>query len=184
MFRIQCNIGMSISDGTKISLWSSMMLTARAELRTIHRKVGTRERLDFYFAPKYIRWNENLFMELYDAYRKGRIENDPSEGWYKGEIGFLTYYVLPLAAKLDTCGVFGVTSDEFRIYASENLKEWTERGEEMVKKYVAKYEENAEKQETAPPRQTSSMVNFTNTGTIEEEEEGEDGTVEEYENEP
>eukprot|EP00522_Entomoneis_paludosa_P011404 CAMPEP_0172451244 /NCGR_PEP_ID=MMETSP1065-20121228/9354_1 /TAXON_ID=265537 /ORGANISM="Amphiprora paludosa, Strain CCMP125" /LENGTH=1163 /DNA_ID=CAMNT_0013203175 /DNA_START=91 /DNA_END=3582 /DNA_ORIENTATION=+ len=130
----------------------------------------------------YIRWNENLFMELYDAFRKGRIKNDPSEGWYKGEIGFLTYYVLPLAAKLDTCGVFGVTSDEFRIYASENLKEWTERGEEMVKKYLAKYEENEVKQETAPLRQ-NSMVNYTNTITIDEDE-GEDGAVEEYENEP
>lgn len=87
----------------------------------------------------YIKWNERLFMELFHAYQQGHTDNDPCEGWYQGEIGFLTFYVLPLASKLDTCGVFGVSSDEFRLYANENLKEWKLKGEALVGEYVKKY---------------------------------------------
>ena len=78
-------------------------------------------------------------MEMYHAYKLGRLANDPSEGWYTGEIGFLDYYVLPLAKKLETCGVFGVSSDEFRIYAMENRKEWELKGRQIVQDYLAKY---------------------------------------------
>jgi len=30
-----------------------------------------------------------------------------------GEIGFYDFYIIPLAKKLDQCGVFGVSSDEY-----------------------------------------------------------------------
>lgn len=33
----------------------------------------------------YRKWNSRLFEELYQAYLQGRIENDPSENWYKGK---------------------------------------------------------------------------------------------------
>jgi 3'5'-cyclic nucleotide phosphodiesterase len=42
----------------------------------------------------YRKWNERLFFELYRAYKEGRAENDPSEFWYKGEIGFFTFYIV------------------------------------------------------------------------------------------
>ena len=80
-----------------------------------------------------------MFMEMYHAYKQGRLEDDPSVGWYKGEIGFLDFYVIPLAKKLDTCGVFGVSSDEFLIYATANREEWIRRGEEIVQLYLEKY---------------------------------------------
>lgn len=70
----------------------------------------------------YRKWNQNLFFELYHAYKQGRLEKDPSINWYKGELGFFDFYVIPLAKKLDTCGVFGVTSDEFLDYAESNRK--------------------------------------------------------------
>jgi hypothetical protein len=35
----------------------------------------------------YRKWNARLF-ELYRAYVEGRSDKDPSEFWYKGEIGF------------------------------------------------------------------------------------------------
>ena len=35
----------------------------------------------------YRKWNERLFQEVYKAYLDGRMAKDPSEGWYKGEIG-------------------------------------------------------------------------------------------------
>lgn len=36
----------------------------------------------------YRRWNRCLFQELYKAYKEGRMAKDPSENWYKGELGF------------------------------------------------------------------------------------------------
>jgi len=80
----------------------------------------------------YRKWNERLFQELYLAYQTGRSETDPSEFWYKGEIGFFDFYIIPLAKKLKDCGVFGVSSDEYLNYALKNRKEWESRGQEVV----------------------------------------------------
>jgi hypothetical protein len=85
----------------------------------------------------YRRWNEKFFMECYQAYLDGRADTDPSENWYKGEIGFFDFYIIPLARKLKDCGVFGVSSDEYLAYATQNRKEWKERGEEMVRDMIS-----------------------------------------------
>jgi len=74
----------------------------------------------------------------------GRAEKDPSEGWYKGELGFFDYYIIPLAKKLKECQVFGVTSDEFLNYAMANRSEWEKKGEEVVAGYMAMYETSTE----------------------------------------
>ena len=66
----------------------------------------------------------------------GRLDKDPSGGWYQGELGFFDFYIIPLAKKLFTCGVFGVSSDEFLNYATINRKEWEKKGEHMVKQYL------------------------------------------------
>ncbi len=55
-----------------------------------------------------------------------------SENWYKGEIGFFDFYIIPLAKKLRECGVFGVSSDEYLNYAEKNRQEWEARGMEVV----------------------------------------------------
>ena len=34
----------------------------------------------------YRKWNQNLFEELYVAYLNGRMDKDPSEFWFTGEI--------------------------------------------------------------------------------------------------
>lgn len=109
-------------------------------------------------------------MEMYQAYQEGRLTTDPSDNWVKGECGFLDYYVIPLAKKLDTCGVFGVSSDEFLNYAGKsysmnetvaavsdlrilphssmlasstvaNRKEWEMKGPAMVAEYKQRYME-------------------------------------------
>ena len=72
------------------------------------------------------------------AYHQGRAEKDPSEFWYKGEIGFFDFYVIPLAKKLSQCGVFGVCSDEYLTYAESNRNEWQERGEDVVRELSKK----------------------------------------------
>jgi len=80
----------------------------------------------------YRKWNEKLFQELYSAYCQGRAEKNPAEYWYDGELGFFDFYIIPLAKKLDECGVFGVSSDENLNYATQNRAEWEERGREVV----------------------------------------------------
>jgi len=65
-----------------------------------------------------------------------RAEKDPTENWYKGEIGFFDFYIIPLTKKLKECGVFGVSSDEYLNYAEQNRKEWELRGQEVVAEMV------------------------------------------------
>jgi hypothetical protein len=88
----------------------------------------------------YRRWNENFFKECYKAYLDGRAESNPADSWYKGEIGFFDFYIIPLAKKLKDCGVFGVSSDEYLSYAEQNRLEWEQRGEEIVREMVAAVE--------------------------------------------
>lgn len=86
----------------------------------------------------YLRWNEKLFQEMYVAYKMGRAPMDPSVGWYKGELWFFDNYVIPLAKKLDECGVFGVASDECLFNAIENRREWASKGESVVEEMLAR----------------------------------------------
>jgi hypothetical protein len=86
----------------------------------------------------YRKWNERLFQELYVAYKTGHADKDPSEFWYKGEMGFFDFYIIPLAKKLKDCGVFGVSSDEYLNYAQKNRQEWERRGQEVVASMIEK----------------------------------------------
>eukprot|EP00934_Nitzschia_sp_Nitz4_P002003 Nitzschia sp. Nitz4//scaffold23_size168460//26387//30285//NITZ4_002207-RA/size168460-snap-gene-0.151-mRNA-1//-1//CDS//3329543599//2003//frame0 len=88
----------------------------------------------------YRKWNTRLFEEMYKAFVQGRSEKDPTEFWYKGELGFLDFYVIPLAKKLKECGVFGVSSDEYLQYALNNRSEWERKGQEVLKELVASAE--------------------------------------------
>ena len=86
----------------------------------------------------YRKWNENLFMEMYAAFKAGRLAKNPVEFWYEGEKGFFDFYIIPLAKKLKDCGVFGVSSDEYLTYAERNRAEWEIKGEEVVAELVEK----------------------------------------------
>jgi 3'5'-cyclic nucleotide phosphodiesterase len=87
----------------------------------------------------YLRWNERYFQECYQAHVNGRTDQDPSDSWYEGEIGFFDFYIIPLAKKLKECGVFGVSSDEYLNYATQNRDEWERRGREVVEQFKAKH---------------------------------------------
>ena len=67
---------------------------------------------------------------------EGRASKDPSQFWYQGELGFFDYYIIPLASKLQECGVFGVSSDEYLLYAQSNRQEWEQRGQSVVSEMV------------------------------------------------
>ena len=75
------------------------------------------------------------------AYRNGRAEKDPTEFWYKGEMGFFDFYIIPLAKKLKDCGVFGVSSDEYLNYAEKNRREWERKGQEVIESMIQKHQE-------------------------------------------
>ena len=84
----------------------------------------------------YRKWNMRFFEECYKGYLSGRAGTDPSEGWYRGELGFFDFYIIPLAKKLKNCGVFGVSSDEYLNYAEQNRREWEVKGETIVTQMV------------------------------------------------
>ena len=84
----------------------------------------------------YRKWNQRLFEEMYVAYKSGRAEKSPAEFWYRGEIGFFDFYIIPLAKKLKDCGVFGVSSDEYLNYAMQNRAEWEEKGQSVVAELI------------------------------------------------
>jgi 3'5'-cyclic nucleotide phosphodiesterase len=88
----------------------------------------------------YQKWNQRLFDEMMTAYRTGRAEQDPSEGWHEAELGFFDSYVIPLAQKLKNCGVFGVSGDECLTYALQNRSEWSVKGHRIVQQYLADFE--------------------------------------------
>jgi hypothetical protein len=79
-----------------------------------------------------------LFVGAYDS---GRTKKDPSEGWYKGELWFFDYYVIPLAKRLEECGVFGVSCDECYSYALQNRQEWERKGKDIVQEMVESYQD-------------------------------------------
>jgi class 3 adenylate cyclase len=87
----------------------------------------------------YRKWNERLFQEMYLAYKSGHSDKDPSDFWYKGEMGFFDFYIIPLAKKLKDCGVFGVSSDEYLNYAQKNRQEWERRGQDVVASMIEKF---------------------------------------------
>eukprot|EP00980_Cylindrotheca_fusiformis_P027395 scaffold20324_cov86-Cylindrotheca_fusiformis.AAC.3 len=97
----------------------------------------------------YKKWNESYFMECYGAYKEGRVDTDPSLHWYQGEIGFFDYYVIPLAKKLQSCGVSGVSSNEYLNYATQNRDEWSREGNALVLEYVSKFNKKAGRKMTA-----------------------------------
>lgn len=84
----------------------------------------------------YQKWNSRLFQEQNDAFVNGRSDVNPADNWYEGELGFFDFYVIPLAKKLASCGVFGVASDEYLTYATQNRKEWELRGKNIVEDLV------------------------------------------------
>jgi hypothetical protein len=108
----------------------------------------------------YRKWNECLFAEMYKAYIDGRAEKNPADFWVKGELGFFDFYIIPLAKKLKDCGVFGVSSDEYLMYALQNRKEWEARGSEVVAEMMERM------QEAFHPKSLSSPILTESNGLL------------------
>ena len=81
-------------------------------------------------------WNRKLFEELYDAFKSGRSGNDPQDGWYTNQLGFYRLYVIPLAEKMKTCGVFGEKGEEWVRNAVSIRDRWEREGERVTKEMI------------------------------------------------
>ena len=79
---------------------------------------------------------------MYRAFLSGNAEVDPSLDWYKNELGFFDFYVIPLATKLKECAAFGVTSEEYLMYAILNRREFELKGKEIVANYLSVYDDD------------------------------------------
>jgi len=84
----------------------------------------------------YKKWNERLFRETHQAYQAGRIDTDPTDTWYEGEMEFFDKYVIPLAKRLKESEAFGVAGDEYLNYAEKNRVEWQAKGRDVVGKWA------------------------------------------------
>ena len=80
----------------------------------------------------YCMWNRQLFFESTSAWQYGRCQDEPALGWYRGEIGFLDGWVIPLAMKLQGLGMFGVHGEQYVANAKENRRRWEQDGKGVV----------------------------------------------------
>lgn len=82
---------------------------------------------------KFIKWNTNLFAEMYGAYADGYFDKDPETTWYSGEMKFFDGYIIPLAGRLHECGAFDSVGDTFLRRAKGIRAKWEEDGKDCVR---------------------------------------------------
>jgi len=81
-------------------------------------------------------WNECSFREMYKAFLNGKLDKNPSLTWFEAELEFYDRVVIPLATRMESCGVFGVSGVEYLNNAKSNRSEWAEKGEGLVQEYL------------------------------------------------
>lgn len=69
--------------------------------------------------------------EKYLSWKEGRGDTESFQTWYQSELVFFDQYVIPLATRLQECGVFGAAGAQYLDYARDNRKELQEKGEEL-----------------------------------------------------
>jgi len=84
----------------------------------------------------YYKFSERQYFERYLAFRAGRDKQDPKETWFAEQVKYFLCQIIPLAKKLNACGIFGSTSFEFLASATKNLSEWESTGEATVEQWA------------------------------------------------
>jgi hypothetical protein len=80
----------------------------------------------------YQKWNKSLFLEMQAAYHEGRLDANPVDFWYRGELVFFDEYIIPLARKLKEINILGTRSDDCLNYAMSNRAQWSSQGQRIV----------------------------------------------------
>jgi hypothetical protein len=87
------------------------------------------------------KFSNRLFLELRRAYVQGRGE-DPQNGWFSNQIGFLEGYLLPVARRLDDTGVFGDTIGAmFAQGVDDNRERWMREGMNLTASIIREGDE-------------------------------------------
>lgn len=76
-------------------------------------------------------------MRKYVALKAGRSETDPSTDWYKNQLGFYRLYVIPLAEKMEKCGVLGKRGAEWVTNATFIRDRWTREAKQITDDMIA-----------------------------------------------
>jgi hypothetical protein len=75
-----------------------------------------------------VKWSDRLYMELRKAHVAGR-GGDPKGNWFENQIGFLDFYLLPMARRLEDTKVFGdATGEAFPNIVINNRDRWMTDG--------------------------------------------------------
>jgi len=80
----------------------------------------------------FMKWNVKLYNELWAAKLAGRGP-DVSANWFKGQIGFFDFYIIPLAKRLEHCGIFKSLGSLFVENCNENRRRWILEGEQRCR---------------------------------------------------
>ncbi|GAX18681.1 cAMP-specific phosphodiesterase 4 [Fistulifera solaris] len=83
-----------------------------------------------------VKWSNCLYLELQRALLMGR-GTDPKPNWFQNQIGFLEFYLLPLANKLDETGVFGgFVGKQFATTVLANRDRWVKKGQKVTDQII------------------------------------------------
>lgn len=80
-----------------------------------------------------------LIYERFTAIDSAQVDEDPSRTWYEEELKFFDSFVIPLAQKLESCGVSGLESLELLNHAQDNRQKWGVEESDMLKNWRLRY---------------------------------------------
>ncbi|GKZ00770.1 hypothetical protein MPSEU_001028800 [Mayamaea pseudoterrestris] len=130
----------------------------------------------------YRKWNEKLFNEVMLAWKHGRMSVSPmKEGmWYKGDLAFFDYFVIPLAQRLLECGIFGSSGSQYLAFAIANKKQWEQVGPESVSRMIGSFKTMHDKElsEADNDANTIEQMVLLTMGRVTEEKSCEKSIVE------
>lgn len=87
----------------------------------------------------FLKWTFRLYHEKYLAYTNGQDpKDDPSQSWFQCQICFFDNYVIPLAKKLDECGVMEDLGTAHVRGARRNRDQWIQMGAQETKRMIRK----------------------------------------------
>ena len=80
----------------------------------------------------FVKWNFRLYKEIKSCHDRGLCD-DPTNGWYDGQIWFLVNYVIPLATRFKTYFTSSFGHDLVK-QAERNLHQWKIHGGQASKR--------------------------------------------------
>jgi hypothetical protein len=87
----------------------------------------------------FLKWSNRCYMEFRAAYQSGKGE-DPGSSWYENQIGFLDFYVIPLAKNLHFSRAFGEFGEEFVNNILSNKEQWMKEGKQISSRLLTEVE--------------------------------------------